>query len=66
VALAFLGLTVAYPIMSLTDQVFGATQNQIYFWTLAGLSAAIGRLVRHDDGDRGRRPAAQDDFTASP
>lgn len=45
IALALLGLTVAYPIMSLTENVFAATQNQMYFWTIAGLTVAVCRLL---------------------
>lgn len=44
VALSFFALTLAYPVISLTDNLFGQTQNQLYFWTLAGLTAAIGRM----------------------
>lgn len=44
VALSFVALTVAYPIMNLTENIFAATQNQIYFWSLAGLTVAVSRL----------------------
>jgi hypothetical protein len=44
VALSFLALTFAYPVMGVTDNVFAATQNQVYFWTLAGLTVAIRRM----------------------
>lgn len=44
VALAFLAVAVAFPIMSLTDNLFAGTQNQLYFWTLAGASVAIARF----------------------
>lgn len=43
VALSFLALAIAYPVMSLTENVFAATQNQIYFWSLAGVAVAIRR-----------------------
>jgi putative inorganic carbon (HCO3(-)) transporter len=39
-SLTFLSLTLAFPIMSLTDNVFGYTVNQVYFWSLAGLTVA--------------------------
>lgn len=48
--LAFLALIPSFMVMSLTDVVFGQTQNQIYFWTLAGLTVAISRRIR--DGER--------------
>lgn len=44
VALAFLAVAIAFPVMSLTDNLFAGTQNQLYFWTLAGASVAIARL----------------------
>lgn len=44
VALSFVTLAVAYPVMSLTENVFAATQNQMYFWAIAGLTVAAGRL----------------------
>jgi len=43
IPLSFVALAVAYLIMSVTDNLFAGTQNQIYFWTLAGLTAAIGQ-----------------------
>lgn len=45
VALAFLALSLAFPIMSLTDNVFGYTANQVYYWALAGITVAIHRLA---------------------
>jgi len=45
IALTFLPLTLAFPAMSITDNVFAHTVNQVYFWTLAGLTVTIGRLV---------------------
>ncbi len=45
VALSFLAVTLAYPAMHLSDNLLGRTQNQLYFWTLAGLTAAIGHLT---------------------
>jgi putative inorganic carbon (hco3(-)) transporter len=45
-ALSFLAVAVAYPVMSLTDQVLTHTQDQIYFWALAGMTVAIGRMPR--------------------
>lgn len=44
VVLSFLGLTIAYPVMSITAQIFGLMANQVYFWTLAGLTVSVGRL----------------------
>ena len=44
VALSFFALTLAYPIMSITENVFAATQNQLYFWSVAGVTVAISRL----------------------
>jgi len=45
VALSFFALTLAFPVMHLTDNLVGRTQNQLYFWTLAGLTAAIGQMT---------------------
>ncbi len=45
ISLAFFALSTAFPIMSLTDNVFGYTANQIYFWTLAGLTVAVNRII---------------------
>lgn len=44
VALALQALTLAIPIMSLTDNIFTATVHQIYFYTLAGMTVAAGDL----------------------
>lgn len=44
IPLAFFAITSAYFVMSFTDNVFGSTQNQVYYWTLAGLTVAVGRL----------------------
>lgn len=44
VALSFFALTLAYPIMSVTENIFGGTNNQIYFWALAGLTVAISQM----------------------
>lgn len=44
VALSFFALTLAYPIMSITDNIFGETYNQIYFWALAGLTVAASQM----------------------
>ncbi len=46
VALTFLTLTVAFPLMSLSDNVFGYTANQLYFWSLAGLTLSVNRMTR--------------------
>lgn len=43
IALGFLALAVAYPVMSLTSNLVAATHNQVYFWTLAGLCVALKR-----------------------
>ena len=61
IALSFLAAALAYPIMYLTDNMFGYTQNQIFFWTLAGLTVAIsripsGREVRHGSAPEASRP----------
>jgi hypothetical protein len=45
VALTFLAVSLAFPLMSLTDNVFGYTANQVYFWALAGLAVGVNRLV---------------------
>jgi putative inorganic carbon (HCO3(-)) transporter len=44
-ALGFLGVAVAYPVVSLTDHVVGQTSNQLYFWTLAGLVLRVTRMA---------------------
>ncbi len=49
VALSFFALTLAFSVMSLTDNVFAQTANQVYFWTLAGLTVAVGKWGRHSD-----------------
>lgn len=41
IALSFLALAIAYPIMSLTSNIVAATYNQLYFWTLAGLCVSL-------------------------
>jgi hypothetical protein len=46
IALAFLTVTLAFPIMSITDNIFAHTVNQVYFWTMAGLAVALSRWVR--------------------
>jgi hypothetical protein len=46
VPLSFLSLTIAYAVMGLTDHVFGMTVNQVYFWTLAGLTAGVACRMR--------------------
>ena len=50
VALAFLALALANPIMSITDHIFAQTANQVYFWTLAGMTVAAGQLSRREVG----------------
>lgn len=52
VALAFLSLALAFPIMSFTDHIFAQTANQVYFWTLAGLAVAVGGIPAHGTADR--------------
>jgi O-antigen ligase len=60
VALAFLALTLANPIMSITDHVFAQTAYQVYFWTLAGMTVAAGQLSRlAADGGSSLRYAAK-------
>jgi hypothetical protein len=46
VALSFFALTLAFPVMSVTDNIFAHTVNQIYFWTLAGLTLAMSEWGR--------------------
>ncbi len=53
VSLSFLALSIAFPLMSLTDNIFGYTNNQVYFWTLAGLTAAAARLKVQSAGEQG-------------
>ena len=43
IPLSFFALTLAYMLMSFTDNVFASTQNQVYYWALAGMTAAIGQ-----------------------
>jgi len=44
IALSSIAVTLGLMTMSLTDNIFGLMQNQLYFWTLAGLTVAISRL----------------------
>jgi hypothetical protein len=46
VALSFFALTLAFPVMSVTDNIFAHTVNQVYFWTLAGLTVAMSEWRR--------------------
>jgi O-antigen ligase len=46
VALTFFAISLAFPLMSVTDNVFGYTSNQVYFWTLAGLAVRVRHLTR--------------------
>ena len=46
IALSFLAFAVAFPVMSITDNVFAQTVDQLYFWTLAGLTVAMRTLTR--------------------
>ncbi len=50
IALSFVALALAYPVMSITGNVFAATNNQVYFWALAGLTVAISRMSALVDG----------------
>jgi len=51
VALSFFALTLAFPVMSITDNIFAHTVNQVYFWTLAGLTMAMSKWgYRHSEG----------------
>ncbi len=45
VALSFLGVAVAFQVIYFFDNLFANTANQLYFWTLAGLTAAIGQVT---------------------
>ncbi len=47
-ALWFLALTIAYPVMSITDNIFAHTANQTYFWTGAGMTIAIRELYERE------------------
>jgi len=51
VALVFFSLSLAFPLMSLTDNVFGYTANQLYFWVFGGLAVAVHHLSRTDSRD---------------
>jgi O-antigen ligase len=51
VVLSFLALIPSLMVMSITSNIFGQTQNQVYFWTLAGLTVAIGRLAVRTEGN---------------
>jgi len=53
VPLSFLALALAFPVISITDNVFAQTVDQLYFWTLAGLAAGVGA------SGRGRESAAE-------
>lgn len=44
VPLSFFALTLAYMLMSVTDNIFASTQNQVYYWALAGMSVAISQM----------------------
>ncbi len=44
-ALSFAAVTLAVLVMSVTDNIFAYTANQIYFWSLAGLTASARRLL---------------------
>jgi O-antigen ligase len=44
VPLSFLALALAYMAMSAVDNIFGMTVNQVYFWSLAGLTVAVSGL----------------------
>lgn len=45
VALGFFAVAVAYQVIYFFDNIFANTANQLYFWTLAGLTAAIGQVT---------------------
>jgi O-antigen ligase len=40
VALSFSALALAFPVMSLSDNLFAHTMTQVYFWSFAGLTVA--------------------------
>jgi len=52
IALNAIAATLGLMTMSLTDNIFGLTQNQIYFWTLVGLTVAISRLSARAGGSK--------------
>lgn len=43
VPVCFFALTLAYMVIGVTDNVFAATQNQVYYWALAGMTVAISQ-----------------------
>jgi O-antigen ligase len=45
VALGFFAVAVAFQMIYFFDNLFANTANQLYFWTLAGLTAAIGQVT---------------------
>jgi putative inorganic carbon (HCO3(-)) transporter len=55
IPLAFFAITTAYFVMSFTDNVFGSTQNQVYYWALAGLTVSVGRLHHSPRQDETRK-----------
>jgi len=48
-ALSLLAVTLAYSLMSITDNLFAMTANQVYFWALAGLVTAISEIRDGND-----------------
>jgi O-antigen ligase len=55
VPLSFLALVLAYWVMSLTDNLFGMTVNQVYFWSLAGLTVGLDKVPIEEVGPESRR-----------
>lgn len=41
IALSLIAVSFAYLIVSITDNLFAMTVNQVYFWTIAGIVAAL-------------------------
>jgi O-antigen ligase len=50
IPLSLITVTLATSVMSITTNLFSLTQNQLYLWTLAGLTAAIGQPLAHRQG----------------
>jgi O-antigen ligase len=48
VAMTFLAVAIAFPVMSITDNIFAHTANQVYFWALAGLTVAVSRWKQQE------------------
>lgn len=65
VPLTFFAVTLAFAAMSITDNVFGATQNQVYYWALAGMTAAIAQALYVKPARAGSKPLVGSTIRAS-